>query len=107
MDEELGPVDQVSIYLHTQSHRRNPVNQRVNGHLLESSLIVPAQLDSLPHASWLVSPLNGLHVQIDRSLMLSDSGIATVGQRTGLSRTQTCHVVLIPTESVLSGPVIT
>ena len=101
--EELGPVDQVSIYLQSTIEK-----QEVNPwklYLFQCSLIVSVQFDSLPHACRLVSSLYGLHIQIDHTLVFPDGGIATVGQGTCLPRTQTSHIVLIPTECVLSCPV--
>ena len=73
-------------------------------HLLQSRLIVLAQLNSLPHACGLVGTLDSLHVEIGYTVVFPDSGIAAVGQWTRLPAAQPRHVVLIAAERVLSSP---
>lgn len=71
-----------------------PVNQ-ILINLLQSLFVIPGQFYFLPHASWESRSLHSLHVQIADTFLLPHSGVLTVSQRTGLSVTQPCKVVLI------------
>ena len=71
---------------------------------LQSLFVVFGELDLLPELLGQVGSLDGLHVEVTVAFVFKHGGVATVGQRTRVARTQTREVVLVAAKGLLHCP---